>query len=155
MIETHSRFDGFKGPEGNEGTLCSVVGTLSGDSSSELVAEEELMQGVVRTIVIPKVSTLVSGDQVQRNLGYLIFTLSERSSVMRIFIEGVKGRIMVHVTDNFVLGAVLHDEADTGLVEAFLSRTAVNLEGYLEKLKSVSLEMVEQKIRNRSDGTPG
>jgi hypothetical protein len=155
MIETHSGFDRFKGPEGNEGILYSVMGNLSGDSSSELVAEEEPMQGVVRTIIIPKVSTLVSGDHVQRNLGYLIFTLSERSSVVRIFIEGIEGRIMVHVTENFVLGAVLRNEADTGLVEAILARTAANLEGYLEKLKSVSLEMVEQKIKSRSDGTPG
>jgi hypothetical protein len=155
MIETHSRLNGFKGPEGNEGILYSVVGNLCGDSNSELVAEEEPMQGVVRTIVMPKVSTLVSGDHVQRNLGYLIFTLSERSSVVRIFIEGIEGRIMVHVTDNFVLGAVLRNEADIGLVEAVLARTAVNLEGYLEKLKSVSLEMVEQKIKSRSDGTPG
>lgn len=155
MIETHSRFDGFKGSEGNEGILYSVVGNISADSSSELVAEEEPMQGVVRTIIIPKVSTLVSGDQVQRNLGYLIFTLSERSSVVRIFIEGIEGTIVVHVTDNFVLGAVLHTEADTGLVELVLARTAVNLEGYLEKLRSVSLEMVEQKIKSRSDGTPG
>ncbi|MGC1120725.1 MAG: hypothetical protein WBA22_06490 [Candidatus Methanofastidiosia archaeon] len=155
MIETHSDFDRSRRSRGNEGILYSVVGNFPAGSSSELVAEEEPMQGVVRTIVIPKVSTLVSGDHVQRNLGYLIFTLSERSSVVRIFIEGIEGRIVVHVTENFVLGAVLRNEADTGLVEAVLARTASSLEDYLEKLKSVSLEMVEQKIKSRSDGTPG
>ncbi|MBU7013530.1 MAG: hypothetical protein HXS52_11125 [Theionarchaea archaeon] len=155
MIETHSDFGRCRRSEENGGVLYSVVGSLSADSSIELIAEEEPVQGVVRTIIVPKVSTLVSGDYVQRNLGYLIFALSERSSVGRISIEGIEGRVVVHITENFVLGAVLHNDAETGMVDAVLARTASSLEDYLERLKSVSLEMVEQKIRNRSDGTPG
>ncbi|MBU6998662.1 MAG: hypothetical protein HXS41_13890 [Theionarchaea archaeon] len=155
MIETHPDFDQCRRPEGNEGILYSVVGNFSGESISQLVTEEESIRGIMRTIVVPRVSTLMSGDHVQRNLGYLIFTLSKKSSVGRILIEGLEGRIVVHVTENFVLGAVLDNEAKTDIVDAVLARTAANLEDYLERLKSVSLEMVEQKIRSRSDGTPG
>jgi hypothetical protein len=123
--------------------------------SSQFLEPEEDIQGVEKTIIFPRLNALKSGDCIQRNLGYLIFALSEKYSPERISIQTAEGKINIHVTENFVLGAVLTHHADTLLVDEVLNRAAVSLEEYLRRVKPVDIELIEEKIKERGDGTPG
>lgn len=123
--------------------------------SLQFLEPEEEIQEVKRTLLFPRANSLKSGDSIQRNLGYLIFTLSEKNSPEKICIQAAEGKISVHVTENFVLGAVLTHHADTTLVDEALDRAAHSLEEYLRRVKPVDIELVEEKIKERGDGTPG
>jgi hypothetical protein len=129
--------------------------TVDSEFSFSLPESEEEIQGVQKTIILPKLCALESGDALQRNLGYLVFTLSELFPPKRVLIRTLKGRILVHITENFFLGAVLNEEANAEAIDAMLRAIASNLEEYFMRLKPVSMKAIEEKIKKISDGVPG
>lgn len=119
------------------------------------VEPEADIHGIEKTIILPRVSALESGDFFLRSMGYLVFTVSERCQLKRISIHASEGKVVFHATENFLLGAVLNSSANTALVDEILTRAASALEGYFEQLRAVSIKMVEEKIQKGGDGTPG
>ena len=111
--------------------------------------------GVEKTVILPRTSTLESGDSLLQTMGYLVFTVSERCQLTQIVIQAERGRVVLCVTENFMLGAVLNKNADITAVDEMMAHAASALEDYFEQLRAVSMETVEEKIRRGGDGTPG
>jgi hypothetical protein len=107
------------------------------------------VRGVEKAFIFPKAKTLESEDNFQRNLGNLLFILSEKIP-KKILIHTVKKKIAVCVTENFLLGVILCEEANAPLVEMNLTRMALALEESFAKVMA-NIEALEERIQNRID----
>lgn len=132
---------------------------LSKDQDSQFsfysVESDIDITGVEKTVILPRTSTLESGDSLLRNMGYLVFTVSEQCQLRCIVIEAERGCVVLCVTENFMVGAVLNKSADITMVDEMMAHAASALEDYFEQLRAVSMKTVEEKIRKGGDGTPG
>lgn len=106
------------------------------------------VRGVKETFIFPRVNTAESGNSLQRNLGCLLYGLSEKIP-RRISIQTLKGKITVLITENFFLGAVLQKDANLSLVEMMLARLASILEDSLQQFKAINMSTLEEKIQER------
>ena len=106
------------------------------------------VKGVKETFIFPRINTTEFGNSLQRNLGCLLYGLSEKIP-RRISIQTLKGKITVLITENFFLGAVLQKDANLSLVEMMLTRVASTLEDSLEQFKATTMSTLEGKIQER------
>ncbi|MBU7048305.1 MAG: hypothetical protein HXS54_17880, partial [Theionarchaea archaeon] len=106
------------------------------------------VKGVKETFIFPRINTAEFGNSLQRNLGCLLYGLSEKIP-RRISIQTLKGKITVLITENFFLGAVLQKDANLSLVEMMLTRLASTLEDSLEQFKATNMSTLEGKIQER------
>ncbi len=119
------------------------------------VEPEVDIHGVEKTIILPRASAQESGDYLLQSVGYLVFTVSEWCQLTRIVIQTGAGSVVLHVTENFLVGAVLNSSANAALMDEILAKAASALEGYFEQFRAVDIKTVEAKIRKGGDGTPG
>jgi hypothetical protein len=109
------------------------------------------VRGVEETFIFPRINTVESRNSLQRNLRCLLYGLSERIP-RRVSIQTLKGKITVLITENFFLGAVLHRDANSSLVEMMLTRLASTLEDSLQQFKATNMRTLEEKIQKRING---
>lgn len=112
--------------------------------------EFQRVRGVEKVFIFPRDAVLESEDDFQKNLGNLLFVLSETLS-NKILIQTLKGKIAIYVTETFILGVILHKDANTILIEMNLARMAVTLEKCFKNYKA-DRGALQGKVQKRIEG---